>query len=611
MSVRKKEVEAVSLWRGVRENLGLGERGAQEELFEGVSAALGRGEVVFADAPCGAGKSLLTVPLSAFRAPQSGRVIYSAFTKAQQAQMYAGGLELVECGVFADVVEVRGRSEYVCNRRRAEAGLDVVVLESGLRSEFVDAVDDEEWELSRSDSDEGCSHKTCGGRDYANRARGRALQPGALVVVNHSLLILNEITNGGVFGDVEDDCLLLDEAHQAPGAFRSALGFTLSVQRITRMANKALEAGVDVEGHVGATLLNAWFSRFSRDMQRKRNGDSFIYVEVFPAELLALKVWAERAEDLLEPVFARAIQDLKDAEDSGRREAQAVYAPISAAAGMCANLRRELWLLKLALEEGTGGSWGDVGGRWPVMEYRPLDVSGDSSRLINGYRSAVAASATIKHAVGELGGGTLVQVSSPFDLAKRRVAIVSGNGRGRKEVDDVQRMDELVRCVRRAEGRGGVLVLAPTNKVDGKSVMDWCAERLGAEGFRVDVQRSPGDVPRLVEGLRSRSLDVVVGTASMREGVDLKGDALVMVVLWALSWPYMGDPVLKAQMARAGERRKWDVIKPIMLANTEQAIGRLLRDQGDAGYVVLLDGRASAVQTFRELVEPSAVKILA
>jgi Rad3-related DNA helicase len=536
---------------------------------------------------------LLVVPMKPFAGPQ-GRVIHSSFTKAQQAQMGRDGADLVRLGVFTDVVEVRGRSEYLCHTRRRSRGLPEVEVTgpTGLRSDCP-PMSDEEWGFTHSDSDDGCGPECGVENDFALKMRARARREGALLVVNHSLLILDHITRGALLGVLKKgpldpnsprikDVLVLDEAHQAAGAFRSALGANFSIARLTRLARLAEREMVPLE-FTPETLkrFSAWLLAANLEAAKKATGDDFMYLTDLSG-LKAVRPWAKLAAESTSPAVARSAGRLvSDLDETSSR-----------------------------LTDGSGVAW--VTGVPRRVEYRPLDVRTEARSLFSSFAAAVATSATVDgHPMAELGGGVLVKVGSPFNEARNRVAVISTNGKG-GQVDEARRLNELVLCAKRA--KGGVLVLAATNKTktaDGRwmSLMEVCGERLIREGFRVGVQHSPADVPWLVEGLRSGALNVVVGTMSMREGIDIQGSALSMVVLMGLQWPYMGDPLLKAQMLRAGGS-KWSVVTPITESNTRQAIGRLLRGVDDTGHVVLLDGRHSATETFRKLVAPSPVKVI-
>lgn len=586
-------------WQAAREALGLDVREPQERLFQGVVDALdARTGPVFGQAPCGGGKSLLVVPASAYVRPE-GRVIYSAYTKSQQAQMMANEA-LAGLGIFPAIVQVRGRTEYVCLRRWRKAGgmgPDPQVTGDGMRADLGRALSDAEWRDVRSESDAGCG-TACGDADYANRARARAQEPGALVVVNHSVLALDYALRfagrdedrqaGPLIGYGPEDVLVLDEAHQAPDAFRNARGASITPTRLRRLVNlAALErvnlAAVGLDGP--RALDEALAGLLDRD---PRAPHVFLGPETDPSTLDRVTAWLAGVE--------RATAWAPEPEGAERVRRVA------------ARIRGDLADLLKALDNPDLAAWAERKG--PSLEVRPLDVSDFAQGLLAHGAAAVATSATVAgYPLDELGGGTLVEVGSPFDLAAQRIAVVTTND---DKDDEERRLADLRTLVGKA--RGGVLVLAPTNKIQvggrWRSAADVCTETLSRAGYRVGQQTTPEDVPDLVDGLRSGRFQVVVATASMREGIDLPGDALGMVILYGLPWPYMGDPLLQARMAKVGEARKWDLLRPMMLVNLEQAVGRLIRTADDWGHVALLDGRRNAVRDFQALTKPSPVRWL-
>jgi ATP-dependent DNA helicase DinG len=108
-----------------------------------------------------------------------------------------------------------------------------------------------------------------------------------------------------------------------------------------------------------------------------------------------------------------------------------------------------------------------------------------------------------------------------------------------------------------------------------------------------------GDMPRaqLLQRFRESGNGVLLGAASFREGVDVAGDALSVVVIDKLPFAAPDDPVLQARleaMAHAGENpfTGWQV--PSAVIALKQGAGRLIRDVHDRGVLVLCDPRLAA-----------------
>jgi hypothetical protein len=127
------------------------------------------------------------------------------------------------------------------------------------------------------------------------------------------------------------------------------------------------------------------------------------------------------------------------------------------------------------------------------------------------------------------------------------------------------------------------------------------ARLLREAGLSVGLQVKPSDVPPLRQALLNGEFDVVVGLASVREGFDVPGDALSLVVLAQLPWPYMGDPILTARIQTDGDL--WRIPRAEMEINTRPAVGRLCRTPTDTGVVALLDSRPNSIHDFQRLAQ--------
>jgi ATP-dependent DNA helicase DinG len=87
---------------------------------------------------------------------------------------------------------------------------------------------------------------------------------------------------------------------------------------------------------------------------------------------------------------------------------------------------------------------------------------------------------------------------------------------------------------------------------------------------------------------------VLLGTASFWQGVDIRGDGLVVVCIDRLPFASPGDPLLKARLdaiTRRGGQPFVEYQLPQAVLALKQGVGRLIRDQHDYGVVVICDPR--------------------
>jgi len=105
-----------------------------------------------------------------------------------------------------------------------------------------------------------------------------------------------------------------------------------------------------------------------------------------------------------------------------------------------------------------------------------------------------------------------------------------------------------------------------------------------------------GESPRatLLERFRTSGNGVLLGTASFREGVDVVGDALSVVVMDKLPFAAPDDPVFEARLEairRSGGVPFRDEQLPQAAIALKQGVGRLIRSETDRGVLVLCDPR--------------------
>ena len=117
-------------------------------------------------------------------------------------------------------------------------------------------------------------------------------------------------------------------------------------------------------------------------------------------------------------------------------------------------------------------------------------------------------------------------------------------------------------------------------------------------------QEAAGEFSLLVQGTapRSRLLEqfsrldqaVLLGTSTFWEGVDIRGDGLVLVVIDRLPFASPGDPLLAAKLESIrnhGGNPFRDYQLPQAVLSLKQGVGRLIRDYSDYGVVMICDPR--------------------
>jgi ATP-dependent DNA helicase DinG len=172
---------------------------------------------------------------------------------------------------------------------------------------------------------------------------------------------------------------------------------------------------------------------------------------------------------------------------------------------------------------------------------------------------------------------------SPFDYpAASEVLVVTDLKRG----DLAQLAGGYARLIEAAEG-GTLGLFTAIQRL--KAVHARIADRLARAGLPLFAQHvDPMDTGTLVDIFRDDPRASLLGTDSLRDGVDVPGHSLRLVVMEGVPWPR--PTVLHAARRAANGGTAHD--DRIVRARLAQAFGRLIRRSGDRGTFVLLSSAA-------------------
>ena len=170
-------------------------------------------------------------------------------------------------------------------------------------------------------------------------------------------------------------------------------------------------------------------------------------------------------------------------------------------------------------------------------------------------------------------------VASPFDYARQSQVLV---------VTDIERghVGQLANAYARlitASGGGTLGLFTAIRRL--RSVHARIADRLARDGLPLYAQHvDPIDTGTLVDIFRDDPRASLLGTDALRDGVDVPGDSLRLVVMEGIPWPR--PTVLHAARKAAGGGSAYD--DRIIRARLAQAFGRLIRRADDRGTFVIL-----------------------
>ncbi len=174
---------------------------------------------------------------------------------------------------------------------------------------------------------------------------------------------------------------------------------------------------------------------------------------------------------------------------------------------------------------------------------------------------------------------------SPFDYADRtRIVLISD-----VNVQDISAVAGAYRALFTASGGGGLGLFTAISRL--KAVHGRIASALETLGIPLYAQHVDAmDNGTLVDIFRAEENSCLLGTDAMRDGVDIPGRALRLVVFERTPWP-RPDILHRTRRTHlsAGAPKEYDDI--IVRLRLRQAFGRLIRRADDRGVFVLVDGK--------------------
>ena len=193
-----------------------------------------------------------------------------------------------------------------------------------------------------------------------------------------------------------------------------------------------------------------------------------------------------------------------------------------------------------------------------------------------------------------------LRLASPFDYASQaRALVVTDVGR-----EDPRQVAAAMRELFLASGGGALGLFTAIRRL--RAVYDRLAAPLAQAGLALYAQHvDPLEVGALVDIFRVEEDACLLGTDAVRDGVDVPGRSLRLLVFDRVPWP-RPDLLHKARRGRFGGKAYDDGIARARIA---QAFGRLIRRADDKGVFVMLDA-AAPTRLFSSLPEGVQVERL-
>lgn len=186
-----------------------------------------------------------------------------------------------------------------------------------------------------------------------------------------------------------------------------------------------------------------------------------------------------------------------------------------------------------------------------------------------------------------------LRLASPFDYAANaRAIVITDVGK-----DDPRQIAAAMRELFIASGGGALGLFTAIRRL--RQVYDRIAQPLSEHGLPLYAQHvDPLEVGALVDIFRAEEDACLLGTDAIRDGVDVPGRSLRLLVFDRIPWP-RPDILHKSRRERFGGRSYDDSLARARIA---QAFGRLIRRADDRGVFVMLDA-AAPTRLFSSLPE--------
>ncbi|EGT4274764.1 ATP-dependent DNA helicase [Cronobacter sakazakii] len=580
-------------------------REPQRQMAQAVSAAIEAATPLVVEAGTGTGKTYAYLA-PALRAGK--KVIISTGSKALQDQLYSRDLPTVAKALEfkGRLALLKGRSNYLCLERleqQALAGGDLpvqtlsdVIQLRGWANETVDgdistcgrvAEDAPVWPLVTSTNDNclgtDCPlYKDC----FVVKARKKAMEAD-VVVVNHHLFLADMVVKESGFAELipEAEVIIFDEAHQLPDIASQYFGQSLSSRQLLDLARD---------------IIIAYRTEVKDTQQLQKCADRLAQsTQDFRLQLGDPGFRGNLRELLADASISRALLLLDDALELCYDVAKLSLgrsALLDAAFERATLYRARLKRLKEINQPGYS-YWYECNSRHFTLALTPLTVADKFQDVIaEKGGSWIFTSATLSvnddlhHFTERLGiheAKTLL-LPSPFDYARQALLCVP---RGLPQTNQPQAGKALARMLQPLiEANQGRCFMLCTSH----AMMRELAEQFRATMTLPVLLQGETSKSQLLEQFISAGNALLVATSSFWEGVDVRGDALSLVIIDKLPFTSPDDPLLKARMEdcrlRGGD--PFDEVQlPEAVITLKQGVGRLIRDVDDRGVLVICDNR--------------------
>jgi len=427
-----------------------------------------------------------------------------------------------------------------------------------------------------------------------------AAQKADIVVVNHHLLLADLALKQDGFGDILPgaQAFVIDEAHRFPDLAGQFFGERLSARVLVELARDVLDEAASVPA--AQAVVEAPARALEQAVRDVRECMAHLPPRGTGRDALADPACAEGVQGVADALRAldaalAALEDTSPGLDACR------------ARGGVSLARLERWQRSEPAPDGDDSArceddadvrWYELSPRGFALNTTPLDVSGplrehrERSRAAWIFTSAtLAVAGRFEHVARSLGldAPQTLLVHSPFDWPRQALCYLPPGLPDPAAADYTRCMLNAIWPVLNASGGRAFMLFSSWRTLHGAARQ--LRERACPWPLFIQGEAARGE---LLRAFRASGNGVLLGAASFREGVDVAGAALSVVIIDKLPFAAPDDPVFQAQLEavqRNGGNPFRDVQLPQAVIALKQGAGRLIRSERDQGVLVLCDPR--------------------
>ncbi len=585
-------------------------RSQQLEMARAVEDAIQHHKQLIAEAGTGTGKTF------AYLVPAllaGGKVIISTGTKTLQDQLFNRDLPNVRDALKVPVTAcmLKGRANYVCHHHLERALQDgrfasrddaryvqiiktfVEHSKTGDKAELTEVPENATvWQNVTS------TRENCLGQDCANykdcfvmEARKKALAAD-VVVVNHHLFFADVMLRDEGVSELlpSANTVIFDEAHQLPDVAGLFFGEDVSTSQLMELCRDSNMAHLSLAKdcvELGEAILV--LEKACRDFRLV-----FAYEgSRLPVQkALALKGFDEAYKAMQDKLLA--LTQVLESQSARDPQLEKCW---ERGVALCEQLHN--WI---QAENANLVRWVEVFTQSVQLHATPLSVADGFGKQLNAQpRAWIFTSATLavkndfSHYRSQMGlhAAETLYLQSPFNYESQALLYAPADMPDpNTPAYNASVVAAALPVIRASKGRAFILC---TSLRAMREIHALLKDAFAENGMEYPILLQ-GESTRseLLERFRTHGNAVLVGSQSFWEGVDVRGEALSLVIIDKLPFAPPDDPVLSARidkMNAEGKNAFMEYQLPYAVVTLKQGAGRLIRDETDRGVLMICDPR--------------------